>query len=132
MNIGLDLLSTNKEIRIVHERTTLEGLMDIMRGAWISPSTGVLKKDGSVTLHADELSNLFSKASYITDLVSFLTAAYTSKSGTMDFLTRNKGWCKVEDPCPVVIAGTTPEQMGEIFPAMTLSKTASNAVNLIS
>lgn len=120
MSIGLDILKPNKEIRIVHERTTLEGLMDIMKGAWISP-TGRVKPDGSVMLHADELSNLFSKATYITDLVSFLTAAYTSQSGTMDFLTRNKGWCKVEDPCPVLMAGTTPEQLGEIFPVMSLS-----------
>lgn len=130
MKIGLDILKPNKEIRIVHERTTLEGLMDIMKGAWISPS-GTIKPDGSVTLHADELSNLFSKASYITDLVSFLTAAYTSQSGTMDFVTRNKGWCKVEDPCPVVIAGTTPEQLGEIFPVMSLSSGFMGRVLLI-
>ena len=119
MNIGMDILKSNKELRIVYERTTLEGLMDIMKGAWIAPS-GKVKKDGSVTLHADELSNLFSKASYITDLVSFLTAIYTSPSGRKDFLTRNKGWCQVEDPCAVVITGTTPEQLGEIFPVMSL------------
>ena len=119
MNIGMDLLKPNKEIRIVYERTTLEGLMDIMKGAWVSPS-GKIKTDGSVTLHADELSNLFSKASYITDLVSFLTAIYTSPSGRKDFLTRNKGWCKVVDPCAVLITGTTPEQLGEIFPVISL------------
>lgn len=130
MNIGLDILKPNKEIRIVYERTTLEGLMDIMKGAWLSPS-GKIKTDGSVTLHADELSNLFSKASYITDLVSFLTAIYTSPSGRKDFLTRNKGWCKVEDPCAVLLTGTTPEQLGEIFPVMTLASGFMGRVLLI-
>jgi len=118
MELGLDLLSPNEDIKIVHERTTLEGLMDLMDRVEILPN-GRLRPDGSVVLHADELSNLFGKASYITDLVSFLTAAYTSKA-KLEFLTRNKGYVKVRNPCPVVIAGTTPEQMKEIFPSLVL------------
>lgn len=119
MNIGLELLEPNQEIRIIHERCTLEGLIDTMGGAQVSP-TGKIVTDGSVTIHADELSNLFGKASYITDLVSFLTSVYTSPSGLKEFVTRNKGKGRVRDPCPVLLAGTTPEQMGEIFPVMSL------------
>lgn len=130
MELGLKILETNEEVKIVHERTTLEGLVDVMNRAQVSP-TGAIQPDGSITIHADELSNLFGKASYITDLVSFLTSAYTSKSGTMDFLTRNKGWAKVTDPCPNVIAGTTPEQFGEIFPSMTLSSGFMGRILLI-
>ena len=118
MELGLDLLLTNKDIRAVHERTTVEGLTDLMNRAAVSP-TGKIRPDGSVLLHADELSNMFSKASYITDLVSFLTAAYTAKA-RLDFLTRNKGFVQVRNPCPVILAGTTPGQLGEIFPAMAL------------
>jgi len=118
MELGLDILSLNEDVKIVHERTTLEGLMDVMKRAEVTPRGA--RPDGSVVLHADELSNLFGKASYITDLVSFLTAAYTAKA-KLDFLTRNKGWARVRNPCPVVLAGTTPEQMGEIFPSIVLS-----------
>lgn len=129
MELGLDILSLNEDIKIVHERTTLEGLMDVMKRVEVSP-TGKVKPDGSVVLHADELANLFGKASYITDLVSFLTAAYTAKA-KLDFLTRNKGWARVRNPCPVVLAGTTPEQMGEIFPSMVLSSGFLGRVALI-
>jgi len=119
MELGLDLLLANKDIRAVHERTTLEGLTDLMNRVTVSP-TGKIRPDGSVLLHADELSNMFSKASYITDLVSFLTAAYTSKA-RLDFLTRNKGFVQVRNPCPSLLAGTTPGQMGEIFPTIAIS-----------
>lgn len=119
MELGLDLLLANKDIRAVHERTTVEGLTDLMNRATVSP-TGKIRPDGSVLLHADELSNMFSRASYITDLVSFLTAAYTAKS-RLDFLTRNKGFVQVRNPCPSLLAGTTPGQMGEIFPTMAIS-----------
>ena len=119
MELGLDLLLANKDIRAVHERLTVEGLTDLMNRASVTP-TGKIRPDGSVLLHADELSNMFSRASYITDLVSFLTAAYTSKS-RLDFLTRNKGFVQVRNPCPVLLAGTTPDQLGEIFPSMVLS-----------
>lgn len=130
MEIGLHILETNENVKIVHERATLEGLIDVMKRSWIAPG-GAVKPDGSIVLHADELSNLFGKASFITDLTSFLTSAYTSKSGTMDFLTRNKGWAKVQDPCPCLLAGTTPEQLGEIFPVMTLASGFMGRVLLI-
>ena len=129
MELGLDLLSTNEDIRIIHERTTLEGLLDVMKRVEITPDKKI-KPDGSVVLHADELSNLFGKATYITDLVSFLTAAYTAKA-KLDFYTRNKGIARVRNPCPVVLAGTTPEQLGEIFPVMTLSSGFMGRVILI-
>jgi len=130
MELGLDLLGQNEDIKIVHERTTLEGLLDLMNRAEITPQQRV-RPDGSVMLHADELSNLFGKATYITDLVSFLTAAYTAKA-KLDFLTRNKGFVRVRNPCPVILAGTTPEQMGEIFPSMTLSSGFMGRVLLVT
>lgn len=129
MELGLDLLSPNEDIKVVHERTTLEGLMDLMNRVEVLPG-GKVRPDGSVVLHADELANLFGKASYITDLVSFLTAAYTSKA-RLEFLTRNKGWVKVRNPCIVTLAGTTPEQMREIFPSSTLSSGFMGRVVLV-
>ena len=123
MGLGLRLIETLKEIRSVHERCTVEGLIDLMESGNVYESEikpGRIMYDGSALIHADELSNLFSKATYITDLVSFLTAAYTS-SATLGFLTRNKAYKIVRAPCPTLLAGTTPEQLGEIFPLMSLS-----------
>ena len=123
MELGLSLLSTVatsiKNIRIVHERMTVEGLMDAMKKSEVTPA-GVVRMDGSITIHADELSNLFGKSTYVSDLISFLTAAYTGRA-KLEFLTRNKGYTQVENVCPVLLAGTTPEMMGEIFPSLTLS-----------
>lgn len=123
MKLGLQLIDALNCIKSVHERCTVEGLLDTMNigNAYESRiKPGKIMYDGSILIHADELSNLFSKATYITDLVSFLTAAYTS-SAELGFLTRNKGHRKVKGPCPTVLAGTTPEQLGEIFPIITLS-----------
>lgn len=123
MSLGLQLLNTLNCIKSVHERCTVEGLLDTMNigNAYESQiKPGKIMYDGSILVHADELSNLFSKATYITDLVSFLTAAYTS-SAELGFLTRNKGHRRVKGPCPTLLAGTTPEQLGEIFPIITLS-----------
>lgn len=119
MDIGLDLVDHIQGIDILHGRMSVEGLIDAMNKAAIDLQTEKIRPDGSVLLHADELSYMFGKASYITDLISFLTAAYTAKA-KLDFLTRSKGLCKVRNPCPSILAGTTPEQMGEIFPSMTL------------
>jgi len=119
MEIGLELIRKIEDITVIHGRATVEGLIDIMNKASADPN-GVIKPDGSILLHADELAYLFGKASYITDLITFLTAAYTSKA-SLDFLTRNKGLAKVRNPCPTILAGTTPEQMGEIFPSIVLS-----------
>uniref|UniRef100_A0A6M3MAK9 Uncharacterized protein n=1 Tax=viral metagenome TaxID=1070528 RepID=A0A6M3MAK9_9ZZZZ len=130
MELGLDILSLNEDVKVVHERTTLEGLMDQMNRSEITPGGKGIRPDGSILLHADELSNLFGKASYISDLVSFLTAAYTSRA-KLDFLTRNKGWVKVRNPCPVVLAGTTPEALREIFPSSVLSSGFMGRVVLV-
>jgi len=119
MEIGLDLISEVEDIMILHERMTVEGLIDRLQRVVIMPDGRVLP-DGSVLIHADELSNLFGKASYITDLMSFLTAAYTSKA-KLDFLTRSRSLCSVRNPCISLLAGTTPEQMSEIFPSMALT-----------
>lgn len=119
MELGLDLLLANKSIRAVHERATVEGLIDLMSEVLPSPS-GKIRQDGSVVLHADELSNLFNKKHFTEDLVIFLTAAYTGKA-KLDFLTRNKGFVKVRNVCPVLLAGTTPGQFGLIFPTAILS-----------
>jgi len=119
MDIGLDLIQKIEEITVIHGRATVEGLIDLMNKAAPDPN-GVIKPDGSVLIHADELSYLFGKASYITDLITFFTAAYTSKA-RLDFLTRGKGLAKVRNPCPTILAGTTPEQMGDIFPSLVLS-----------
>jgi hypothetical protein len=118
MNIGLDLISENKKIKTVHERTTVEGLTDLMNRVEASPS-GKIRPDGSVLLHADELGNMFSRKTYVEDLVTFLTAAFTANA-KLDFLTRGKGFVQVRNPCPVLLAGTTPSQFGDIFPASTL------------
>jgi len=119
MEIGLELIQKIEDITVIHGRATVEGLIDLMNKAAPDP-TGLIKPDGSVFLHADELSYLFGKSTYISDLVTFLTAAYTSKS-RLDFLTRNKGLAKVRNPCPTILAGTTPEQMGDIFPSLVMS-----------
>ena len=121
MDIGVDLIDHIEGLDIIHGRMTVEGLIDTMDKASISPGDPdqKIKPDGSVLLHADELSYMLGKASYITDLISFLTAAYTGKA-KLDFLTRGRGLCKVRNPCLTILAGTTPEQMGEIFPSMTL------------
>lgn len=119
MDIGLDLIRKIENITVVHGRATVEGLIELMKRASPDPK-GVIKPDGSMLLHADELAYLFGKASYITDLITFLTAAYSSKAN-LDFLTRKKGLEKVRNPCPTILAGTTPEQMGDIFPSLVLS-----------
>lgn len=119
MEVGLSLISELEDVLIIHERMTVEGLMDKMQRVSMMPDGRVLP-DGSVLIHADELANLFGKASYITDLMSFLTAAYTSKAN-LDFLTRTRGLVSVKNPCLTILAGTTPEQMSLIFPSMTLT-----------
>ncbi len=118
MEIGLDLIDEIENIHILHERMTVEGLMDKLQRVLILPNGRVIP-DGSLLIHADELSNLFGKASYITDLLSFLTAAYTSKA-KLDFLTRSRSLTSVRNPCIGLLAGTTPDSMSEIFPSLTL------------
>ena len=129
MEIGLSLLDKVDDILVLHERMTVEGLMDKMQRVTILPN-GRIVPDGSLMIHADELSNLFGKASYISDLMSFITAAYTSKA-KLDFLTRSKGLCSVRNPCITFLAGTTPEQMGEIFPSITLASGLMGRILLI-
>ena len=118
MEIGLDLIDEIENIYILHERMTVEGLMDKLQRVLVLPN-GRVVPDGSLLIHADELSNLFGKASYITDLLSFLTAAYTSKA-KLDFLTRSRSLTSVRNPCIGLLAGTTPDSMSEIFPSLTL------------
>ena len=118
MEIGLDLLDEVEDTHVLHERMTVEGLMDRLQRVLVLPS-GRVVPDGSILIHADELSNLFGKASYITDLLSFLTAAYTSKA-KLDFLTRSRSLTSVRNPCIGLLAGTTPDSMSEIFPSLTL------------
>ena len=123
MELGMDLLRELDGIKIVYERASLEGLMDRMQGLMTIPSgekEGRVIPDGSVFIHADELANLFGKASYINDLMSFLTAAYSSRS-RLEFLTRNKGLCSIQNPCPSMMSGATPEQFGDIFPSISLA-----------
>lgn len=118
MEIGLDLIDEVENTHILHERMTVEGLMDRLQRVLVLPN-GRVVPDGSLLIHADELSNLFGKASYITDLLSFLTAAYTSKA-KLDFLTRSRSLTSVRNPCIGLLAGTTPDSMSEIFPSLTL------------
>lgn len=129
MEIGLDLLDDVENIHILHERMTVEGLMDRMQRVLVLPN-GRVVPDGSLLIHADELSNLFGKASYISDLMSFLTAAYTSKA-KLDFLTRSKGLGSVRNPCITILAGTTPDSMSEIFPSLTLASGLIGRILLI-
>jgi len=119
MDIGLDLLHEVDNVYFIHERTSLEGLMDVMNRTVILDS-GKVVPDGSVFIAADELTNLFGKASYITDLMAFLTAAY-GKRTRLEFVTRNRGVCTIRNPCPCLLAGTTPEQFGEVFPSSTMA-----------
>jgi len=124
MDIGLELLEDIPDIHIIHGRATIEGLMDMMNknvevGRPGTANEGRAVPDGSVLLHADELQFLFGRASYITDLMTFLTAAYTAK-GKLDFLTRSRGLCKTRNLYPCILTATTPEQMSEIFPSMAL------------
>lgn len=114
--IGVKILQevqlVNKDIVCIYEKATVEGLMDRMRrtttiGTKIVP-------DGSVCIFADELANLFCKASYAQDLISFLTAAYSCRS-KLEFTTRNKGICEILNACICLHANCTPEQLGDIF-----------------
>ncbi|HDY89369.1 MAG TPA: DUF3987 domain-containing protein [bacterium] len=129
MDIGIDLIQKIEDITVVHGRATVEGLIDLMNKAAPDP-TGTIKPDGSILVHADELAYLFGKASYITDLITFFTAAYTSRA-RLDFLTRKTKLVKVRNPCPSILAGTTPGQMGDIFPSLTLSSGFMGRVLLI-
>jgi len=118
MDIGLDLIRNVKELRVLYGRMTVEGLIDYMDHASIRPD-GKISPDGSVLIQADELAYLFGKQSYISDLLDFLTAAYTSRA-RLDFLTRNKGFRTVRNPCPSLMAACTLAQLGDIFPSITL------------
>lgn len=129
MEIGLDLIDEVENIHVLHERMTVEGLMDKMQRVLILPS-GRVVPDGSLLIHADELANLFGKASYISDLMSFMTAAYTSKA-KLDFLTRSRGLNSIRNPCITFLAGTTPDQMSEIFPSLTLASGLMGRILLI-
>ena len=120
MGLGMDLISRLDDLNIINGRATVEGLLDsLSKKTNVNLTTQKAVPDGSCLIYADELSYLFGKSSYITDLISFLTAAYTGKA-KLDFLTRNKGMAQVRNPCPGILAGTTPQQMGEIFPSMTI------------
>ena len=130
MEIGLDLLNEIKDTMVLHERMTVEGLIDEAQRTLLLPN-GKIVPDGSVLIHADELSNLFGKASYITDLMSFLTAGYTSKT-KLDFLTRSKKLCRLRNACIGLLAGTTPDQMCEIFPTMTMTSGLLGRIMLVS
>ena len=129
MEIGLDLIDDVKGVHMLHERMTVEGLMDNLQRIKVLPN-GRVVPDGSLLIHADELSNLFGKASYISDLMSFLTAAYTSKA-KLDFLTRSRSLTSVRNPCITLLAGTTPDSMSEIFPSLTLASGLIGRILLI-
>ncbi len=119
MDLGMNFIHQLKDAHVICGKMTTEGLTDEMDRATIDPM-GVVKPDGSILIQADELSYLFGKSAYVTDLVTFLTAAYTGKA-RLDFLTRGRGLVQVRNPCPSILAGSTPEQLGEIFPSMTLA-----------
>lgn len=119
LDIGIHILEQVDDIHIIHGRATVEGLIDAMNRVTVRPD-GRVVPDGSLLIHADELSYLFGKASYVTDVMNFLTAAYTGRS-KLDFLTRNKGLCKVRNPAPSILAAATPDTMSEIFPSTTIA-----------
>ena len=129
MNIGLKLLHNIDTITIVHGKATTEGLIDIMKRASADPS-GMIKPDGSLLVHADELTSLFGKASYVTDVITFLTSTYTADA-YLDFATRGRGIEKVRNPCPSILTGTTPGQMGDVFPSVVLSSGFMGRILLI-
>ncbi len=123
MGIGLNILRGLFDIDILYERTSPEGLIDRMSKMHpdirdvVGP--GGISMDGSIFISADEVSNLFGKSAYVLDLITILTSSYTC--GTIvEFTTRNKGISKVYNPCPNMLAGTTPQQMSEVFPSLTL------------
>jgi hypothetical protein len=118
MRLGLRFLQQVKKVAILYERTSLEGLMVRMDKASETPSKKYIK-DGSIFIVADELSDLFGTASYLGDLVSGLTSMYTG--ARYDFTTRNKGVLSVVNPAPSILAGTTPEHFGKIFPELIKS-----------
>lgn len=119
IDIGINILEQVEDVHIIHGRATVEGLIDAMNHVIVRPD-GRVVPDGSLLIHADELSYLFGKASYVADVMNFLTASYTGRS-KLDFLTRNKGLCKVRNPAPSLLAASTPDSMSEIFPSSSLS-----------
>lgn len=117
MDIGINLLEQLKGVSIIHGKATSEGLMDAMDRIRTLPDNRIVP-DGSLFIHADELSELFGKASYVADLSSFLTTVYSSK--TKDFLTRHKALTRVKNPYLCLLAGTTPEHLSEIISLSTM------------
>jgi len=129
MSIGMKFIHEIRDVHSICGKMTTEGLTDEMQHVCVD-ANNVVKPDGSILLQADELSYLFGKSSYVTDLLSFLTAAYTGEA-RLDFLTRGRGLVQVRNPCPSILAGCTPEQMGEIFPSMTLASGFMGRVILV-
>lgn len=131
MNIGIGLLRENKNVKTLHGRATMEGLLKFLDRSETVADTSVVRPDGSVLLHADELAYLFGKSSYLADLETFFTTCYTSDP-IVEFLTKTAGHAKVKNPCPSILAGSTPEQMASIFPVMSLASGFLGRVIMVS
>lgn len=129
MRLGLRFLQEIEKVRILYERTSLEGMMARMDNATETP-TGRFMPDGSLFIVADELSDLFGTAAYLGDLVSGLTSMYTG--ARYDFTTRNKGVLSVINPAPSILAGSTPEHFGKIFPELIKSSGFLGRVILVT
>lgn len=129
MRLGLKFLQNVKEVSILYERTSLEGLMVRMDKVTKLPNDKFIP-DGSILIVADELSDLFGTAAYLGDLVSGLTSMYTG--ARFDLTTRNKGVLSVINPAPSILAGCTPEHFGKIFPEITKSSGFLGRVILVT
>lgn len=116
MRAGLSFLREVKDVTIMYERMSLEGLL-VRMDKCIRTKDGRTVPDGSIFIVADELSDLFGKSSFVLDLTSALTSLYTCMA-RFEHATRNKGLVQVKNPTPCILAGTTPEQFGDIFPGL--------------
>ncbi len=132
-DIGYHLLQEvqkiNTEIVCIHEKATPEGLIGCMKRT-IVRNTKIIP-DGSVCIFADELANLFCKASYAQDLITFLTSAYGCRS-RFEFVTKKYGISTILNACICLHANCTPEQLGDVFKEINKSSGFLGRVILVS
>ncbi len=112
---GLDLLLANKNIKIIQNKSTVEGLIGQMNV--IKSSTSSLDKtyfDGNIFICIDDLFS--DKKLHLKNLISFLITIYSSKK-YLNYLTHNKEFINIQNLCPTLLTSANFEQIKSIFPS---------------
>jgi len=117
VNWADDILSEVPQVSIMRDKMTPEGLLSKM-SAKISREAmaleGKVKKDGSVSIIAEELRVLFSQVSYVSGLTEVLTALYGCRK-TFPYTTRHKP-IEVHNTCVNILGASTPEWLAYGMP----------------